>query len=500
MDKKRIFYNMVSGLLYQGVTFILAFLIPRLFLVNFGSEIKGMLSTITQIFSYLWLLEAGVGLATTQALYLPISQKNHASINSIMAATDYYYKKTGYIYLFFVLLFSFGFSWFAHLSLPRWTIFGIVLMQGLPNVISYLFVLKYRLLLEAEGKSYILNNMQMILHFFVNFGKVLVLYCTENIILVQLLPCISIVFQMSFLFFYMKKHYKWLSFSGVIPDFQAIAKKGSALIHQISGVIFNNTDILLLSMMCGFKVSSVYSIYKSFYYYVESFLTTLSSSFTFSLGQMFHVDKKRFQIHQDLYETGYLLVSYILYTLLFLFILPVIRIYTRGVHDINYINPILPILFTVMSLLAHGKLPINQVIIFSEEFHNTKLHAVVEAVLNLSVSAVAIYFWGISGGLCGTIVAIIFRNIVTIQYACKKILHCPVWSVYKKLTANFTVFIFWIVVYWFHSMELTSYGSILVRGILYAFPVSFSYLAVNMIIQPWVVGYCWKILKEKRGK
>lgn len=43
----RIFYNIMTGLLSQGVTFLLAFLIPRLFLVSFGSEVKGMLSTIT---------------------------------------------------------------------------------------------------------------------------------------------------------------------------------------------------------------------------------------------------------------------------------------------------------------------------------------------------------------------------------------------------------------------------------------------------------------------
>ena len=84
--KMRIIYNVITGLLSQGVTFVLAFLIPRLFLVSFGSEVKGMLSTITQIFAYLWLLEAGVGLATVQALYSPVSRDDRDSINAIMSA------------------------------------------------------------------------------------------------------------------------------------------------------------------------------------------------------------------------------------------------------------------------------------------------------------------------------------------------------------------------------------------------------------------------------
>ena len=90
--KTRIVRNIITGLFSQAVTFILAFLIPRLFLVNFGSELKGMLSTITQVFAYLWLLEAGVGLATVQALYGPVSRGDQTSVSAIMTATNHYYK------------------------------------------------------------------------------------------------------------------------------------------------------------------------------------------------------------------------------------------------------------------------------------------------------------------------------------------------------------------------------------------------------------------------
>ena len=53
----RIKYNLLSGILYQVVLIALSFLIPRLYLENFGSEINGILSTIKQIFVYMFLLE-----------------------------------------------------------------------------------------------------------------------------------------------------------------------------------------------------------------------------------------------------------------------------------------------------------------------------------------------------------------------------------------------------------------------------------------------------------
>ena len=46
----RIRHNLISSLIYQIVLITLSFLLPRLYLENFGSEVNGVLSTIKQIF------------------------------------------------------------------------------------------------------------------------------------------------------------------------------------------------------------------------------------------------------------------------------------------------------------------------------------------------------------------------------------------------------------------------------------------------------------------
>ena len=90
MERKdrRIKYNLVSGIVYQVVLISLSFLLPRLYLENFGSEVNGVLSTIKQIFTYMCLLEAGVGLATTQALYKPVAENDHNKASSVISATN----------------------------------------------------------------------------------------------------------------------------------------------------------------------------------------------------------------------------------------------------------------------------------------------------------------------------------------------------------------------------------------------------------------------------
>ena len=89
----RIKNNLISSFIYQIVLISLSFLLPRLYLENFGSEVNGVLSTIKQIFIYMFLLEAGVGLATTQVLYNKIGEKNYISSSEVLSATNIYYRR-----------------------------------------------------------------------------------------------------------------------------------------------------------------------------------------------------------------------------------------------------------------------------------------------------------------------------------------------------------------------------------------------------------------------
>ena len=133
----RIKYNLLSGVLYQVVLIALSFLLPRLYLENFGSEVNGVLSTIKQIFVYMLLLESGVGLATTQSLYKPVAEKNHDKVSSVISATHKYYVKVGVLYAIIVLLIAFIYEYIIPTSINPGIIFGIVVLTALPQLFSY---------------------------------------------------------------------------------------------------------------------------------------------------------------------------------------------------------------------------------------------------------------------------------------------------------------------------------------------------------------------------
>ena len=135
--------NLVWGIIGNLITSIVAIVIPRLFIVNYGSEINGLLASIRQIYVYLALLEIGVGDASVVALYGPIARQDHKSVNEILAATDFYYKKIGIIYAISIVVLGLGYPLLLNTSVPYWVCFWVIVLQGSGSVISYLVPVSY---------------------------------------------------------------------------------------------------------------------------------------------------------------------------------------------------------------------------------------------------------------------------------------------------------------------------------------------------------------------
>ena len=476
----RIKYNLFSGVLYQVVLIALSFLLPRLYLENFGSEVNGVLSTIKQIFVYMLLLESGVGLATTQALYKPVAEKNYNKVSSVISATHSYYVKVGVIYAIIILLIALVYEYIVPTGIEPGVIFGIVILTALPQLFSYFFQAKYRILLEVDGRKYVITNSETILQLLSNVAKILVILLTNNLLLMQLSYCTLSLLQLVYIYAHAKRRYKWLSVK-TQPDYEAIAQRKSVLVHQVSGMVFNNTDILLLSFLCDFTVVSVYTIYNIFFSQIQTFITSITSGFSFALGQMFHTDRAKFMKVYNVYETFYIMATFVIYTLMAVFLLPLIQIYTKGINDANYINSLLVILFVVMNLLSNGKLPSNHVLEYAGKFEETRSHAIWEMIINIAVSIVSILIWGICGAVIGTIVALLYRGTMMIYYSNKKVLMRGMFHTYKLWLVNGAVFALIMAIFYVDSFRGLSFTKLLIKGITHSLWIVPLYIGVNFI-------------------
>lgn len=496
-EDTRIKKNIVSSMIYQVVLISLSFLLPRLYLENFGSEVNGVLSTIKQIFTYMCLLEAGVGLATTQALYKNVGEENRTGISSVLSATNVYYRKTGFIYLALVLVIAAVYAYIVPTGIDSNVLFAIVILNAVPALFSYFVQAKYRILMEVDGRRYIINNSETVVQLLANAGKVLVLVLTDSLVLIQLVYCIIALAQLLFLYVYARRCYRWLDLKAK-PDYEAISQKNSVLIHQISGMVFSNTDVLLISILCDFKVASVYTIYNIFFSQIQNFITNIISGFNFALGQMFHTDRDKFDRVYTVYETFYIMATFIVYTLMAVFLLPLIQIYTGGIEDAQYTNTTLVFLFVIMNLLANGKIPINSIIEYSGNFDKTRSHAVWEMAINVVISIISIYLFGICGAIFGTICALIYRCTVTIYYSNRKVLGRSTFNTYKCWLVNSGVFALVMTVFYVDTFSGYSFVRLLLSGVVHSLWIVALYIVINFVFLRKAFLILIDMYKEKK--
>lgn len=183
----------------------------------------------------------------------------------------------------------------------------------------------------------------------------------------------------------------------------------------------------------------------------------------FILGQTFNTNRKKYLQLHDVYELYIMTLSFSLFCIAAIFILPFMSRYTAGITDIDYVDKLLPILFAATYLLSKGRTASMQAINFAQHFKQTQWHAITESAINIVVSILAVYRFGIYGVLVGTIAALLFRTNAMIIYANKHILNRSPWITYRRWLLNLALFVAVTVgaKLFFTHIALDTYGAII---------------------------------------
>lgn len=496
---KRGVYNLLYGVLGQVISVALGICVPRLVLVNLGSESNGLMSSVNQILAYLCILETGVGTATVQALYRPVAVGDRTKISEILAATGRYYRVTGFTYAACVLALAFIFPLTVPSELPFSTISVVILVSGLPNVISYFYQAKFKLLLQVEGKNYIIANLTTICTIIVNISKIVLLMMGFNIIAVQTAYMVLSLLQVAFFAYYIKKNYSWLDKSAT-PDNAAISQKNSAMVHQISSMVFSNTDMLIITLLCGFNLVSVYTVYAMLFGVIKNVLRTINESVYFAMGQCFASDRERFKKMNDAFEVCNMALTFSVFCVANRFIEPFVRLYTDGVTDIDYILPYLPILFIAGYLLSCGRTSSLKVIDYAGHFKETQWRSILETGINLVVSIFLVFRLNIYGVLIGTVVALLYRTNDMIIYASKRILKRSPWIVYRRWLLCLLLFCGFTWLFRFVPMDLSAYWKIAIWTIASCAVVVPSFFVIALTTEQKTAAFLLGLVKQHTKK
>lgn len=489
------------GILQQVLTLVFGLIVPRLFIRTYGSEMNGLLGSLGNIYSYLALVEAGVGTAAIQALYGPLGRDDKQSINEIMAATARFYNRAGWVYFIGVIGISVIYPLTITTTIPRWKVFSLCVLHEAGGVINFWIQGKYMVLLQAEGKKYLMSIVTMVIYVSNNILKLVLLNHGFDVIMVHLGSfCISLL-QMLFYLAYIRRNYSWLDLQAK-PNTDALNQSNAVFVQQIAWMICSNTDILVLTYVArNLKAVSVYNVYLMIFSMVERMFSTLFGSFHYLLGQKYNTDKEGYMRFHRTYECVTMTGSFALYTIAFLLTTPFMRIYTAGITDTAYVDQYLPFLFTFMHLLSTGREASSRVINFAGHFKQMQWRAILESIINIVTSIVLVLKLGIYGVLLGTIIAYLYRSNDIILYANKYLLNRSSWNTYKLWLTNMAVF--GVIGYGFRFVDLTvtSFAEFFLTAIPVGITVCGVYFAVLWLMSresaKFLVGFAQKILIRK---
>lgn len=418
--------NIVVSLLGQLITLLCGLVVPRLMLSAFGSEANGAAASITQFLAYITLLEGGIGGVARAALYKPLADHDTAGISAVMAELQRFFRVIAYIFLGYALILACSFSKISHVEVFGWgTTFLLVIVISISTFAQYFIGITNSVLLQAAQKTYVTTAISIAATIANTVLTVLLVYAGCSLLTVKLASSCIFVLRPMALQFYVKRTFAIAKVTGGNKTY--LKQKWTGLGQHIAFFLHSNTDIMILTVFANLSLVSVYSVYNMIVAHIQSLTASFSSGMEALFGEM--IAKEEYaELNRtfDKYETLISVVSVIMMSVTAVLIMPFISLYTAGITDANYWEPLFALTLILASLLYCLRMPYHAVVIAAGHFKQTNLAAYGEAILNVGLSILLVNRLGLIGVAIGTMVATAFRFAYYVWYlskniACRKI-------------------------------------------------------------------------------
>ena len=422
--------NMISGLILQFFTLASGFILPKVILTFFGSEVNGLVSSLNQFLSYITLVEGGITGVIVANLYKPIVDHDEDKISSVLVTADRFYKKIGALFIVYSLILSVVYPLYFKTEFKFWYVCSLTLILSLTLLIQYMFSLTLRTILNADKKEYIVNFTQTIIVIFNIIFALISVYIYPSIHVLKLISGSLFILQPIVFGRYVKKTYKinWK----VEPDNSLIKSRWNGFAINLAAFIHNSTDITVLTFLATLKTVSIYSVYSLVSNGVKQLINACLSGIAHTVGQAYaKKDWKELNQKLDIYEYIVFILVFFMFSVTALLITPFVQLYTNGIADTDYNQPLFGFLLVVSETLYLVKLPHLNLAYSANKFKEITIPAYIEAALNIIISVVLVRKFGLIGVTVGTIVGMTYRMIFHVYYT-SKIVPGRVQSIFYK--------------------------------------------------------------------
>ncbi len=441
MNRKQKFYlNTATGVIKQFVVVICGFILPRFLLLYFGSEVNGLVSSITHYLSFISFMDMGVGSVVRANLYKPLADKNAAQTSIILSSAQKFFRRIAYLFLAYIAVLVIVLPETIGSAYSFWFTASLIIIIAISTFAQYYFGITNEILLYADQRAYYPLSLHIGTVILNTALSIILIKLGASIHIVKLLTASIYVLRPLGQSIYVRRNYdldRKIKFEG-----EPIKQKWSGFSQHLAAVICENVDVVVLSLFSTLSNVSVYTVYYLVTNGVTQMVMTAATGVEALFGNMLAKEEegillKTFEAVEWIVHTGVTLV----FTVAAITIVPFVTVYTQGINDVNYIVP----LFGMLMIIAYAsqclRIPYFRIIKAAGHFKQTQNGAFISAALNIIVTIILVFRLGLVGVAIGTLVAMLYHTCYFVWYLKKNILGRSIWHFVKYMITDAAVFV-----------------------------------------------------------
>ncbi|MEK1351548.1 sugar isomerase [Limosilactobacillus fermentum] len=481
MRKKLLAKNTVASLLSQFTALVCGFILPRLFLEYFGSELNGLVNSITQFLGVISFLELGVGAVVQSSLYKPLADGDKQQVSRVMVSADRFFRRLAQILLGYVLILVAVYPLIVNQSFGYLYTATLIAAISVSSFAQYYFGIVNSLLLNADQRGYIQYNAQTITVVLNTLVCVFMIKLGGSVQLVKLTTSLIYLARPLILRIYVSRMYQidWK----IQYDKEPIQQKWNGVAQHVAAVVLDGTDTIVLTLFSTLSNVSIYSVYFMVIKGVKTLFLSMTNGIQSLLGELWakqELDELRetFGWLEWCIHTG---ATYV-FACTAALIVPFVRVYTAGINDVNYIQPAFAILLTLANAMHCLRLPYNIMVLAAGHYKQTQRNYIVATIINIVLSVLTVKAWGLIGVAIGTLAAMAYQTVWLALYDSKHFVFWPMKAVIKQFAVDGVTAICIVTLSFVFDLHSDSYVSWVMLAIVTGFSAAVITVILNLIV------------------
>lgn len=404
----RVIQNAKVALFFYCINLILQFFSRKIFLDYLGAELLGLNTTAQNLLQFLNLAESGIGAAVAFALYKPLSQKNRQEIIDIVSLQGWFYRWVGLFVIAGSIVLMAFFPWiFAKTDVPLIYAYATFIAFLIAALLGY-FVNYKMIVLSADQKEYKVTIETQSVKVIKVLMQILVICKLPNgYVWWMILEVVAAILTSVRLTICVKKEYPWLvsnvskgeQLNRQYP--QLLVKTKQLFFHKIGGFILWQSTPLIIYGFTSLTWVAIYGNYCILMYGCQLLVESILRGLNAGVGNLVAEGntKKIKKIFWEITTARLFLAGFVCSGVVLLSENFVILWIGEG-----YILPKQPLFFMVIIFFIQMTRTSDMFLSAYGLFQDIWA-PFLESFLNLSLSVLFGYFWGLTGILAGVMVS-----------------------------------------------------------------------------------------------